>query len=213
MTKTVLCYGDSNTHGFIPGTHGRYDSDTRWTGVLSRLLGDGYKVIEEGLSGRTAGRDNAEDYWRNGFDYLRPCMLSHLPFDYLVIMLGTNDCKYYMNQTPEMITQSMRNLVKEARIVLDERGSDARIIICSPVPIDDDVIHTEWQNECNLESAEKSRRLAGLYKDAAIELDCLFFDAGSVASVSKLDCEHLTAEGHRAVAEALRDIIEKNMQL
>ena len=37
--KHVLCFGDSNTWGFIPGTCKRYDEHTRWTGILQDELG------------------------------------------------------------------------------------------------------------------------------------------------------------------------------
>lgn len=46
--KHILCYGDSNTHGYIPGG-GRYDDDTRYTGILAKLLDSDYRIIEEGL--------------------------------------------------------------------------------------------------------------------------------------------------------------------
>ena len=49
MRKTILCYGDSNTFGYVPAGGGeRYPEDVRWTGVLQEDLGDAYKVIEEG---------------------------------------------------------------------------------------------------------------------------------------------------------------------
>ena len=51
--KQIICYGDSNTFGYIPGSGKRYPKDIRWTGVLSNLLGDEYKVIEEGCNNRT----------------------------------------------------------------------------------------------------------------------------------------------------------------
>ena len=41
--KHILCYGDSNTHGYIPGG-GRYDDDTRYTGILAKLLGSDYRI-------------------------------------------------------------------------------------------------------------------------------------------------------------------------
>ncbi|WP_232343273.1 hypothetical protein [Burkholderia pseudomallei] len=51
--KTVLCYGDSNTHGTRPmtrpGVLERFDRDDRWTGVLAQTLGSGWRIIEEGL--------------------------------------------------------------------------------------------------------------------------------------------------------------------
>ena len=37
----ILCYGDSNTWGYIPGTdHQRFSKDERWPGALQRMLGD-----------------------------------------------------------------------------------------------------------------------------------------------------------------------------
>ena len=47
----ILCFGDSNTFGYIPGRGGRYDRHTRWPGRLQELLGSEYQVIEEGLCG------------------------------------------------------------------------------------------------------------------------------------------------------------------
>ena len=52
MPRRILCYGDSNTYGYIP-TGGRYDEHTRWPMRMAELLGDNYTVIEEGFGGRT----------------------------------------------------------------------------------------------------------------------------------------------------------------
>jgi lysophospholipase L1-like esterase len=49
----ILCFGDSNTWGFIPGSDAdRYTADVRWPGVMQSALGVGYKVIEEAQNGR-----------------------------------------------------------------------------------------------------------------------------------------------------------------
>ena len=45
--KHILCYGDSNTFGTDPIHGGRHPDDVRWTGVLQKLLGSDYRVIEE----------------------------------------------------------------------------------------------------------------------------------------------------------------------
>ena len=59
LKRTVLCYGDSNTWGYIPGTEmQRYSAHVRWPGVLSKLLGNEYRVQEEGLNGRTVASDD-----------------------------------------------------------------------------------------------------------------------------------------------------------
>ena len=51
--KNILCFGDSNTWGYEPLVARRYPADVRWPGVLQNSLGDGFRVIEEGLNGRT----------------------------------------------------------------------------------------------------------------------------------------------------------------
>lgn len=50
--KTILCFGDSNTWGYIPGSGKRYPFGKRWTGQLQNHLGGGFAVVEEGLDGR-----------------------------------------------------------------------------------------------------------------------------------------------------------------
>ena len=37
--KEILCFGDSNTYGYCPDGSGRFDADTRWTGLLQKKLG------------------------------------------------------------------------------------------------------------------------------------------------------------------------------
>lgn len=46
--KSILCFGDFNTYGYIPGTGGRYPSHIRWPRVLAQLLGPEWEVVEEG---------------------------------------------------------------------------------------------------------------------------------------------------------------------
>src|SRR6187401_3541591 len=96
--KTVLCFGDSNTWGFVPESitapHAmRHAPDLRWTGVLARELGAGYRVIEEGLSGRTTVHEDPIMGNRNGSLHLPSCLESHSPIDVVMLMLGTNDLK------------------------------------------------------------------------------------------------------------------------
>ena len=91
--KTVLCYGDSNTWGYIGGTGERFAPDVRWPGVMQAALGSGYRVIEEGLNGRTTVWDDPIEGDKNGEAYLRPCLDTHAPIDLVILMLGTNDLK------------------------------------------------------------------------------------------------------------------------
>ena len=45
--KRIVCFGDSNTYGYIPNNGKRYSSDIRWTSRLSRLLGKEFEVTRE----------------------------------------------------------------------------------------------------------------------------------------------------------------------
>ena len=59
----VLCFGDSNTWGYNPKDGSRFSWEIRWTGRLQKeLQGDGIRVLEEGLCGRTT--IFAEKVWR-----------------------------------------------------------------------------------------------------------------------------------------------------
>ena len=59
MKKTVICFGDSNTFGYIPDGSGRFSSQERWPGRLQELLGDEYQMEELLFSGRRETRRSA----------------------------------------------------------------------------------------------------------------------------------------------------------
>ena len=91
--KNILCFGDSNTYGYIPIERKRYAYEERWPGLLAAALGGEYHIIEEGLNGRTTAFTDYLEPDRNALEYIGPCILSHAPLDLVIIMLGTNDTK------------------------------------------------------------------------------------------------------------------------
>lgn len=98
-TRSILCFGDSLTWGWIPVEESsptlRYPYHQRWTGAMAGELGDGYHIVEEGLSARTTSCDDPNDPRLNGSTYLPTALASHLPLDLVILMLGTNDTKSY----------------------------------------------------------------------------------------------------------------------
>ena len=107
--KEILCFGDSNTYGLIPGTKNRYGRDTRWTGLIEQqLYGKGYRIIEEGLCGRTTVFEDELREGRKGAAFLPTLLESHAPVNRVVLMLGTNDCKTFYNASAEVIGKGMR---------------------------------------------------------------------------------------------------------
>lgn len=52
--KNVLCYGDSNTHGYDGVTGNRFHWGVRWTSLVQEALKEEQvRIIEEGQNGRT----------------------------------------------------------------------------------------------------------------------------------------------------------------
>lgn len=129
--KQILCFGDSNTYGLIPGTtNQRYGWGTRWTSILDdKVRTKGYRVIEEGLYGRTTVFDNPFRTERRGTEMLPAILESHRPVDTIVLMLGTNDCKSVYSATPEVIGQGIEQLLDQINTV----NPDAKILLVSPI--------------------------------------------------------------------------------
>jgi len=204
--KTVLCYGDSNTWGYDPATRTRYPPDVRWTGVLASRLGAEYRVVEEGLNGRTTRWDDPIETGRNGLTYLRPCIESHQPLDVIVIMLGTNDLKRRFNLSASDIAQSAAQLAEMAwRFAHAPDGSHAKVLLVAPPAVSS---LTELDQMFD-GAREKSRQFSRYYRLAAGWYDLPLFDAGAVIVSSEKDGIHFDAEEHRKLGEALADEIHR----
>ena len=136
--RNILCYGDSNTWGYIPVKCERYPFDVRWTGVLQQELGAEYRIIEEGLNARTTAYEDPWSYWRNGKDYLPACLISQKPLDLLIISLGTNDLKFTgafgaMKGVETLIaTTQMVQAKKESSLVFP---NGVKILVVSPIEL------------------------------------------------------------------------------
>lgn len=199
--KHILCFGDSNTHGYIPGG-GRYDIETRWTGILADLLGRDYRVIEEGLNGRTSSLEDPFDPYKNGMEYIVPCLQTHEPLDLTVLMLGSNDMKIYFGPSVEKIAGSLNKLCKTILTV-----SEAPVLLVSPIVLGDNMAESEFAASFPPSSLEISHKLGKALGQVAASLDIPFLDAAQFALPSEEDSLHLTAEGHRQLAEALAEKI------
>ncbi|MEJ7761673.1 MAG: SGNH/GDSL hydrolase family protein [Thermomicrobiales bacterium] len=198
--KTVLCYGDSNTWGADPATGERFDPETRWPGVLGATLGSGYRVIEEGLSGRTTVHDDPIEPDRNGLTYLRPCLESHRPLDLVIVMLGTNDLKARFRLPASDIAQGAARVATTARQVLvDQPGGPPVVLLVAPPP----VATLTKLGGMFAGSEATSRAFARQYRHFAGWAGIPWFDAGSVIRSSDIDGIHLEADQHCLLGEAL----------
>jgi lysophospholipase L1-like esterase len=212
MTRTIVCFGDSNTHGAHPdpAVGGRYPRDVRWPGILRAALGEEYEVIEEGLNGRCTVWDTPRSPGRDGLAYLAPCLESHEPVDLVIIMLGTNDLKRIYGLSAPEIASGVSVLVDVARGTLSGPGdTPPRVLVVAPVPLGEVTAHSElWGFGA---ARTESERLASLYLLVAEGDGVGFFDAGSVARVSPLDGVHLDEAAHAALGTALADAVRAEL--
>ena len=99
MKKHIVCFGDSNTHGYCAEPADcadggdRFNESERWTCLLGQALGEDCLVLEEGLGGRTSVFPDPLHECMSGLDVIYSTLMSHEPVDLLIIMLGTNDTK------------------------------------------------------------------------------------------------------------------------
>ena len=206
--KTILCYGDSNTWGYDPASKGRLGIDARWTGVLARELGTAYRVLEEGLNGRTTVWDDPIEGYKNGREQLVPCLESQRPFDLLTLMLGTNDLKMRFSVSAFDIAKSVGKLIEIAQ--QSNAGPDGQapqVLLLAPPPV---AKLTEFA-EMFAGAEEKLRRLGPHYRRVAEEMGCHFLDTSSVIVSSDLDGIHFEAAEHAklgaVVAAKIREIL------
>ena len=203
MKKRILCFGDSNTWGTIPGESARYAQDIRWTGILQNTLGDGYAVIEEGNGGRTTVHDDPVERRLSGLTYFMPCCESHSPLDLIIIMLGTNDLKLRFGEGPETIAMGFARY-KEALTVASLDGKQPRVLLVSPILVD--ASYRDIPLFCDMfgsHAVERSQGLAPAYKKIAEANGWEFLNAADYAKASKKDGIHMDAAQHSALGTAL----------
>jgi lysophospholipase L1-like esterase len=201
----VLCYGDSNTWGTNPAIIGRFSRDARWPGVLQKALGDNYHIIEEGLGGRTTVWDDPIEGYKNGKEYLIPCLATHAPLDLVIILLGTNDLKKRFSVSAQDIASGVGVLVD----TITKSGSGKnlkapKVLLLVPPPLGK---LTEL-NEMFEGGPEKSRRFPEHFKNIAKIYGCELFDTSTVIKSSDIDGIHFEKESHKKLGQAVATIVK-----
>lgn len=205
MKKRIVCFGDSNTWGYDAFTDGRFDEDTRWTGVLEKNLGAEYTIIEEGLCGRTTVFEDPLNEGLKGLDYLHPCLMTHNPIDLLIIMLGTNDCKERFSATPKNIAGGIRRLIVKAKQTPAWRSAP-NILVIAPGPMDIECETAVFGADMGI-CSKKSELLVKEIEDCAKEQGCGYLNAGLYVRMNKVDYMHLDRDSHTILAEKIEDYI------
>ena len=203
---SVLCYGDSNTWGFNPGKADRFGWNQRWTGLLQQRLGETYRIIEEGLNGRTTVWTDPLAEYRNGKHLITPVLETHKPVDIVVLALGVNDLKAKYCATSYDIGRGVAALLSMIRTsATGPAGKSPEILLVAPAALG----RLTELTEPFTGAAEKASRLPEQYRRAAQEFGCRFLDASASVRCSDLDGIHLDADGHRQMAALIEGAIRE----
>lgn len=214
MIRRVLCYGDSNTWGYVPGIRNRYPENVRWTGVVQQLLGDDYRILENGLNGRTTVYDDPYFPCRNGLASLDYALLADAPLDMVVLSLGTNDLKF---ADARQSVRGAGRLLWEILSADNRLQTDApifpyspKVLLISPICIHPKIAEINPDTTFrgappkSLEFSEHFRKLAEQHENV------FFLDAAEYAVPSDVDGVHMSEESHKklgyAIAGKIRDI-------
>lgn len=207
----ILCYGDSNTWGYISGSdHQRYSKSERWTGILSNLLRDKFEIIEEGLNSRTLISNDTRPgkEGKNGYEYLIPCLDTHDPIDLVVLMLGTNELKATYNKSANEIGEIFESYF--VKVILNRKSQMynryPKLLIVVPPVVNENAQYCQNNNKY-LGASLKSEKLSNIYKEIAEKNNCYFLDNDGLET--GIDGVHLTKESHKKLAENLKDKISK----
>lgn len=202
--KTILCYGDSNTWGAVPGTLTRHPIDVRWTGVLANELGAEYRIIEDGINGRSTVWDDPGNMCRNGLAGLGYSLYRAKPLDLVILMLGTNDLNYTdaagYYEGISMLAKRILRANEHYPGTSNVFPGEVKLLLVSPIELHPDA-----------PKYAESRKFAALTEQLAHQLQVPWLDAAVYAKPSPVDLCHMDAQEHaqlgRAIAEKVKTIL------
>lgn len=207
----ILCIGDSNTWGYIPGSGGgRFNN--RWTKVLESILVDD-TILEEGLNGRTIVMDDPGFPERNGIKYLPSILEKNKEVDIVIIMLGTNELKVRFNLSSRQIGENMKEFLDEIYGYYRENDLKLpKLLLVSPIEVSKEVFNIEKVFvDFNEVSYNVAKQFKGVYSEISkLYTNCHFLAASDYISPSKVDCIHIEEEEHRILGE---EIAKKILEL
>lgn len=199
--KKILCYGDSNTFGYNPKDGSRFDKETRWTAILQKMLGQDYKIMEEGACDRTGFVSNPKGDLFSAQEHFIQLMSSINNIDILILSIGTNDLQFQYDIDFGTVEKGLEKLVKVAKQKTSE------IILIPPVVLNENILDGYFKIQFDKSSILKSKDIGIIYKNIANKYDLKFFDINEFASPSEQDGLHYDKTAHKLIAQRLSEFI------
>lgn len=208
----ILVFGDSNAWGYDASTWQpdtgavqRMPFDVRWPGRLQLQLGNGFRVVEDCLNGRTLMQEDPYFPNRRGLTALQSALDAHAPLDLVIFQLGCNELKQFFHLTPGMIAFGMEALVQEAMRPLYGYPSPKVLLIC-PHPTHPDIGEMCFGFSFGAQAYEKSVALGDWYGALAKKTGCAYLDCKDLhMEINTIDGLHYSSSDHAKLADAVME--------
>lgn len=209
--RVVLCFGDSNTWGFVPSLaqgdtrFRRYDATTRWPRVLETVLGPGVRVVEHGICGLVGAMKSGAARFEDGqsraaIDHVQGLVSANWPVDDLVVMLGTNDLAWPELAQPAPIAEGIVTTIRQGLASHDWLGGPApAVTLVSPIPLGPAVRALGVAED----GITRSRALAPALSAQATAAGWRFLDAAEAGDLDTADGIHWSPAHHQRFARLL----------
>lgn len=204
--KRILCFGDSNTWGYVSGqkTLTRFDENTRWTALLKKKLASKAEIIEFGLCGCESGecKKNGIPINASATSIYSSVLFASYPVDAVIIMLGSNDVKERNCWKSGYTAENLRKLISSTKLL----APNAQIILASAVYLDSRIT---IDPEYSARAIEDSHLCAAEVEELAKSENLPFFDTNAWVKEKGIDGCHFTAADHAAFADGMATFLDK----
>ncbi len=177
---------------------------------MRQELGEGCYIIEEGLNGRTTVWDDPIEGYKNGKEYLTPCLETHKPIDLVILMLGTNDTKKRFSLSGYDIAAGIETLIKIIKQSGTGPGANApNILLMAPPPLGKLTEYADMFEGGTVKSQEFGKH----YKRVAEANGCDFLNTAQVIVSSDVDGVHFDLSEHKKLGQAIVPLVRKILEL
>lgn len=198
-SRVILAVGDS---------HGAWEEG--WVNQLKALRPND-SIINTAVSGNTIGFDNLGNTSLNELKNIRKhlTLANSYPYDisYIIVLLGTNDCKSVFDSLQSNVTENLDTLIGIIAS-FNFNHTTSKIILATPPPIatDEKLEPKYYGGRMRLE------KLLPSYQSIAKKYDCIYLNTYNLLlkdfdSLNK-DGIHLNEEGYRRIALLLNEQID-----
>lgn len=198
-TKFILAIGDS--HGAV---------ETGWVSQLQKLR-SADSILNVAVSGNTIGFDNlgreSLNELKNIQHQLSTANAYPRAIDYVIVMLGTNDCKAVFDSVQGEVPVNYDQLISSIKS-FSYASPPPTIVVVTPPPIaEDEVMEAKYRGAKN-----RLKKNLPFYHTIAKKYDCIFVDANTPLQESFMEMTndgiHLTDDGYVKIATLINQKLQ-----